>query len=200
MNGTDETAEMSDERHQALVNAHLAEYGAITTRNTYYMAVSLGLASFLTTSFGLVAQIPRLDSVLRVWLWVLGAELGCIVWYWCVYEQYTNVRYIEIRLRPKVQALLGTEAVWDYEAYKTGDRGREKGMGDVSVCALMCIAFIFLTILWWPGRLSFFWALDLFLLLVVIFLTIRTIMMTNAWSRDSKDIAAARQHGDGNTK
>jgi hypothetical protein len=101
----------------ALLQLHIAEYTALTTRNTYYMSVSFAIWPALVLYLTLFGILKGWESygVLLALLAVFGTELLGAGWYFCLYEQYQNVLYMETKLRPKVAELIPQTDYWAYE-------------------------------------------------------------------------------------
>jgi hypothetical protein len=128
-----------------LVQVHIAEYAAITNRNTYYMNVSFAfwpaLIVYLTLIQYLNSLKPGWSLSLTVSLAAIGSELITWGWYFCVVEQYKNVRYIETTLKPMLRQLLGTKEFWGYETerHSPTDIQWQRVIGDVWACVLVLL-------------------------------------------------------------
>lgn len=76
---------------------HIAEYSAITTRNTYYGTTSYALWAALVIFLTLMSITATTNSQyagLLAGVAAIGSELICIGWYFCVWEQFKNLYYI----------------------------------------------------------------------------------------------------------
>lgn len=108
-----------------LIQLHIAEYQALTTRNTYWMTMQFALFPMLLLFMALVAQLwNSLDHAVLLWGSALVAQLIVVVWYQAGWEQYNNVRYMERELRPSITNLLRENEFWKYELYLRQQRSR----------------------------------------------------------------------------
>ena len=115
-----ETAEIrtSDQRLQALLQLYIAEYQALTTRNTYWITLQYALWPILILSLALLAQVPSLlPKQVLAWSAAVIVQVIVVAYYGAAYETYNNVRYIEHELRPLVRAIVGGSPFWNYERY-----------------------------------------------------------------------------------
>ncbi len=117
-----------------IVSAHIAEYEALMTRNTYWVTIQFSTAPAIAIYFTLLATAWSTISIVQpakaadlqrsiLWIGILGAELFVIAGYMCVYEIYNNVRYVESHLRPELDKLLSNQNYWMYEKYLAKHRG-----------------------------------------------------------------------------
>jgi hypothetical protein len=129
----------SKQSHEAvdrslIVDAHIAEYEALMTRNTYWVTIQFSTAPAIAIYFTLLAVILSALGIVQpagaaalqksiLWVAVLGAELFVIAGYMCLYEIYNNVRYVESHLRPEMDKLLPNQNYWKYENYLAKHRG-----------------------------------------------------------------------------
>jgi hypothetical protein len=114
---------------------HIAEYEVLMTRNTYWttiqFSVAPAIAIYLTLLITTWESIKIVNPTANIgvyqkhllWLALLGTELFILAGYNCVYEIYNNVRYVETRLRPEVDKLIGSQLYWKYEQFLEGQRG-----------------------------------------------------------------------------
>lgn len=112
------------ERNSAsLIQLHIAEYQALTMRNTYWITLQYFLWPILIGFIGLATQLPNpFDPTLRIWGVVVVAQVVVVAYYASTLEQYTNVRYIETELKPSISALVGADSFWGYERYLAASR------------------------------------------------------------------------------
>jgi hypothetical protein len=103
---------------RALLDVHLAEYNALTTRCTYWMAMQLGLwpLSLLVIPALLEARAV-LPGRLLIWLGLFSLLVVVFIYDHLLFEQFLAVRYTEVELRRRIAALLPGETFWDYEAF-----------------------------------------------------------------------------------
>jgi hypothetical protein len=142
-----------------LIDLHIAEFSAITTRNTYYGAIAFGLwpalVIFLTLISGPALSIAQFRGFL-LGVAAIGSELICIGWYFCVWEQFKNVTYLEAQLKPRIASILRQDQenegpqpmFWAYEVWQMPRKGPQisRLIGD-----------------WWPGALVLWTSVELFL-------------------------------------
>jgi len=101
-----------------LVQLHVAEYQALTARNTSWQTLQAGLGPLLLLFYALVAQVwQSQDHATLVWVSVLVLEFVSLVFCQAALEGYNNVRYLETKLRPALVEVLGTNAFWMYERW-----------------------------------------------------------------------------------
>ncbi|HEX3551888.1 MAG TPA: hypothetical protein VIA62_01500 [Thermoanaerobaculia bacterium] len=123
----------------SLLQTHLAEYQAITTRNTYWLTLQYSLFPILGAAIAVLAQMwnqfdknPALSTQAhRIIIWLAVAIINVIIiahtevgW-----ESYNNVVYLENCLRPRIVYLLRDideerkSAALGYETYLKRQRG-----------------------------------------------------------------------------
>jgi hypothetical protein len=124
----------------ALLHVHLAEYQAITTRNTYWLTLQYALFPILGAALAVLSQMwnqfdrnPALSTQAHriiIWLAIVIVNVIIIAHTEVGWESYDNVVYLERCLRPQILYLLpGTErerknATLGYETYKRELRGK----------------------------------------------------------------------------
>lgn len=140
----DPHAEKSDPSNKqdrdALLHVHLAEYQAITTRNTYWLTLQYALFPILGTGIAVLAQMwnqfdkdPALSTQAHqviIWLAIAIINVIIIAHTEVGWESYDNVVYLERHLRPQILFLLDgvdekkKRAAFGYETYKRKLRGK----------------------------------------------------------------------------
>jgi hypothetical protein len=107
-----------------LLSAHVAEYNALTTRCTYWIALGYGLWPLVGIILALVAQLWNTISNHELLLWGSGilVQLVMLAFNQTLREVYNAVRYLERHVRPAVQTLTGATTVWGYETYNATQR------------------------------------------------------------------------------
>jgi uncharacterized membrane protein len=109
----------------AVLDVHLNEYQALTTRATYYIVLNsavwplmFALFGLLVTSLAYFTADNRREYAFPILVWAggFGAQLALVIWTFLVSEQYKIVLYIEKYLRPLVRDQVGTSDFWLYEA------------------------------------------------------------------------------------
>jgi hypothetical protein len=174
--------ELSD-TEKVLIQLHASEYSAMVTRISRFMSlqfviwpVLIGVLIFIAKEYS-KRQLP---ADLTAWGSVFAIQFATQNYNFALYEVYNHVRYIERVLRPRVVALLGTDAVWEYERYlhKTG-KAHSAWIGDIGP-AIGSLVAILLSAYWrWDDwRVSDFWGFALNgILLVQVSLTAYRIVM-----------------------
>lgn len=121
------TTEHSNARGQDVlltmrIQAHIAEYQALMTRNTHNITLQgIALPAILVSLSLLVQKWGSFDRTLLTWSAVLVVQV-LVFWTLTVqWEQYNNIRYIETRLRDAISEL-GDAHVWGYERYLASQR------------------------------------------------------------------------------
>lgn len=138
--------------HESLIQVHIAEYNAITTRNVYWLVMQQNIGTLLLVSFGIVATIfPWASQKIpaRYFFWgvltAVQASFGGINF--INEEIYRNVFYIENELRRTVQRLLiigslGEEQIWQYEAFLYKRSNKRPVITDAAPTILASVALI----------------------------------------------------------
>ena len=148
-----------------IVNAHIAEYEALMSRNTYWITIQFSTAPAIAIYFTLLATVWNAISYfhfveaialkkLVLWVGILGAECFVVAGYMCLYEIYNNARYVESCLRPELDKLLANHNYWMYEKYLARHRGTgalaNEWWAVVFTClALVAVAFYVRPWHWW---------------------------------------------------
>lgn len=104
---------------------HLAEYNALTMRNTYWITLQYACWPIMILFWGCAAQLwDKVPQTLLIW--VCGAVTQAVVASWCEagHDIYNNATYIEHNLRPKIRSLLQVDQFWGYESFLKGQRGK----------------------------------------------------------------------------
>ncbi|MFL6237301.1 MAG: hypothetical protein ACJ76N_29515 [Thermoanaerobaculia bacterium] len=154
----------------ALLQVHLAEYQAITTRNTYWLTLQYALFPILGAAVAVLAQMwnqfgndPSFGSLphrIIIWLVIAFANVIMIAHTEVGWESYDNVVYLERKLRPKIISLTegadedSEEAPLGYETYKGNLRGKGPKFWEVpapivSVGLLIAVLFLFCAVYHW---------------------------------------------------
>jgi hypothetical protein len=130
----------------ALLNVHVAEYEAMTTRCTYFMALQMGLWPLLLLFWPLLAQLRgAVPDRSLVWLGLLASQIVLFVYVHLLAEQYLMLVYIENDLRGMVGALIVSKVFWCYERSLLKQRYRA-GTSTYRLLGYAVIAFITLVI------------------------------------------------------
>jgi hypothetical protein len=128
---------------QRLLDLHIAEYQALTTRCTYWIALHYALWPILLLSLTLAAQLHGwLAQRAVLWGSVIAVQVTLIAYYTSMLEHYAAVHYIEQRLRPLVEAAIGTQTFWQYEAYVNSNRPRGPAWWEYSPLGVAMLALV----------------------------------------------------------
>jgi hypothetical protein len=107
-----------------LLQLHIAEYNALTMRNTYWITLQYALWPILLIFLGFVAQArPSIPLEYIIWGSAIVIQIIMLSYYAAQYEQYNNVWYIEHELRPAINSLILLNSFWGYEPYVNSHRG-----------------------------------------------------------------------------
>jgi hypothetical protein len=107
-----------------LIELHIAELAALTTRNTYLTSIAFtfwpGLIVYLTLISVIASSAKQENLSLIAGLAALGSGVLAFGWYHCIWEGFQNIRYVETVLKPTVRELLQEKPerlckVWNYE-------------------------------------------------------------------------------------
>jgi hypothetical protein len=109
---------------ERLLHLHIAEYNALTTRSTYLIAIGASFWTVLVMVLTILVAVWNVPNhALLIWSAGIVAQLFAFGWIGNSWGQYSNIRYIEERLRPAVVAVLGNPAAfWGYERYLSEQR------------------------------------------------------------------------------
>ncbi len=191
-----------------LIHLHIAEYTAITNRNTYYMSVAFAfwpaLIVYLTLIAYLILLKPGLSKSLSVSLTAIGSHLIVCGWYFCMVEQYKNVRYIETKLKPRLSQLLQTSEFWWYELERHSftDIQWPRVIGDIWACALVLLPACVL-LLKYPPMNRAEWlccVLSISTGMAVLSLTIQTVIERRKFERGLRETQAEAARARGKTQ
>jgi hypothetical protein len=108
-------AESSDSLQQ---QAHLAEYGALTNRITYWVSLQYVIYGFAAASLGFVAAAwGHLE--IQYLAWVCMLILLFLLWALLQtnFEIFAIVVYLEGNLKSQLRTLLSGSPTWDYETF-----------------------------------------------------------------------------------
>ncbi len=138
---------------KGLLDVHLFEYSALTTRITYWIAIQYGLFGLAGAYLGFAVQASSRVTVPTL---VLTSVLVLEVLTWAVlqtqYEIFNTAHYIESHLKPKVALLVGSDnSFWGWEPYL--DSQRAKGYIHFEwkwASLLLVLMFGLAVLLWFP--------------------------------------------------
>jgi hypothetical protein len=115
----------ADERDvDSLVQLHVAEYNALTTRCTYRIYFQFSIWGILLIYLPLIglAWNGGMDHAFILWVSALVAQGAVLAWQENLIEIYRSIEYIEQVQRPLLTDLLPGKQFWEYERYLAKDR------------------------------------------------------------------------------
>jgi hypothetical protein len=129
----------------SLINLHIAEYNALTNRNTGWMNIQQNVWMLMVLSLTLMAAIwaakPQyFPIILWVALFVVQAQFAVLCF--ATQEIYRNVYYIECDLRPSIQQMIERPDFWQYEPFLANRSGRKPLLTDAIPAALSTITVL----------------------------------------------------------
>ena len=137
---------MSHTNDASLLQLHIAEYQALTTRASYWIVLQFGLLPVIPIYLALAAQVSESGVILKevvIWGTVAGLQLVALVWAQTALEMFAVVRYIELYLRPLVKSVINTDSVfWGYELYLIKNRPTPALWGEFGVPFLNLIVLV----------------------------------------------------------
>jgi hypothetical protein len=108
---------------QTILQFHVAEYQALTSRSTYYIYIAFSIWPMLILLFTLVLPMwSEARSIYLLWFLCIASEFALLLWIENSWMQYNNIFYIEHLLRPQIAIQLPKENVWAYEKYLADQR------------------------------------------------------------------------------
>ena len=131
----------------SLIQLHIAEYQALTTRGSYWIVLQVSLLPIIPIYLALAAQMWQSGVILRevvIWMTLAGLQIVGIVWAQTVLEQYALVRYVECYLRPMVEKTMSSADFWGYEPHLIKNRAVATAFAEPTV-AILCSAFLMIT-------------------------------------------------------
>lgn len=130
-----------------LIQLHVAEYQALTTRATYFITLMSGVWPLVILFIALTGQVWR-SFPRPILLWGSGIALQTMLIFWAQFliEQYQIVRYVEAQLRPLIQPIVGDALFWQYEPWLAKKRNKGPISWEYSVALgvtlLMIVAIV----------------------------------------------------------
>ena len=191
-----DSLEAAAERPKLLLDVHLNEYQALTTRATYYVVMSTAIWPLIFLYLGLLAtawqhlpaESAKFGFPLMVWGGGLGVQLALVIWTFLVCEQYKMTLYVERDLRPLVKDLVGTPSFWLYEQKLRGRTPLLKWLElqkELWILILMLIA-VLLRILVFHGFGLLDWiglALNVVILVALVLMAVSAAKIRHQWER-----------------
>jgi hypothetical protein len=182
----------------ALIQLHVAEYQALTTRASYWIVLQISLLPVVPIYLTLAAELWKSNVIIYreivIWSTVAGLQLIGIVWAHTVVEQFNVVRYIELYLRPLVKQAAASEIFWNYEPHLSRHRPAVMQWGGYFI-TLLSLAIVTITGI--TRYQTGVWSLwdTLGLILNLIFLVTMSLLFYSAqnmlreWSDSEKNLA-----------
>jgi hypothetical protein len=147
------TAELASKSY--LLQAHVNEYQALTMRNTYWITLQFACWPIMLLFVALVAQLSHLvNRELLIWGSSIVVQVVVLTWYQAAHEMYSNVIYMETRLRDQMQRLIGAGDFWGYENYLREKRGRRPLWSEVYPAIGCLAAYSAIAFSTWPWSLG----------------------------------------------
>jgi hypothetical protein len=108
---------------EKIVEVHIAEYQAITSRSSSLIIIASSIWPMLIVLLSVIAYAwtPQRSPYL-VWSICAIGEFSLFYWAENSWQQMNNIRYIEKFLRPKLEVALSTQRFWHYEQYLHNQR------------------------------------------------------------------------------
>ena len=115
-------AARGDEDWQPILQLHLAEYQALTTRITYWITLQYSTAPITGGVLLLLAGVRDiLPPILLIWATATIVEIGIGAYFYTIYEMMNNAEYIECRLATSIRECFpNAPPFWQYERYRKG--------------------------------------------------------------------------------
>ncbi len=137
---------MSDqnELNKLLVQLHIAEYQALTNRNTNWSTIQLYIFSLIVAFITFMVLVWNKETMLQtfvLWGGCIIVQLCLLQLYFVGHEIYRNVYYIEGELRRNVSALVRDLHVWRYEQFLVTRSGKKPIWTDITPTILFLAAF-----------------------------------------------------------
>ncbi len=133
----------ADANH-TLLQLHLAEYQALTTRASYWIVLQYGLMGVVPVYLALGFQAWQSAPVKEVVIWATLAFLQFtgLLWALTMLEQFAIVKYIECYLRPLIRESLAADRFWGYEPHLVKNRPYSINSGHFIVPAIILLVIV----------------------------------------------------------
>lgn len=117
---------MKKTKKDNLINLHIAEYNALTTRTTYFINIQFILLTALPAWIIVIVNIwdSKLEYI-YIWGLLLGVQLIGIINAFVTLEYYKIVTYLESDLKPEIIKLIKNKSFWSYESFLIKERGKK---------------------------------------------------------------------------
>jgi hypothetical protein len=180
-----------DVSDNTLIQLHLAEYQALTTRASYWIVLQFSLLPAGPVYIVLAYQAWQSGSIkikeIVVWSTLAVLQLMAMLWSNTILEQFAIVKYIECYLRPQI----GKGLFWGYEPYLVKHRPIKSTWGNYSIPTLGLIVLVIILITrfnefsrWDVGGVT----INLILLAILWNLSFKISKMQREWSTFDKNL------------
>lgn len=103
----------------SILQLHIAEYSALTTRITYWITLQFSIAPVATGALILLATTyPLFSLAVMGWAAVVIVDAFLCVYYYTLFEIMSNSQYIECDLAPRIREIVPDALFWQYENYR----------------------------------------------------------------------------------
>lgn len=186
-------AASQDDGQRSLIQVHIAEYAALTTKATYNIGFCTVIWGLLAGYVTLIVNVwPRIKQSSIIWVNAAVIELLFIWVSMIIFDQYLSLLYIETELKPRLATKLPKgEEYWGWERFVAKRRdnkaallwewGMSIGTGLLIISALIWRIYVGWTKWDWQSAISFL----LFYFLVEIARDIQN--MRKEWMRFNAD-------------
>jgi hypothetical protein len=134
-----------------LIQLHVAEYQALTTRATSFITLMAGIWTLVLLYVAFAAQVPMSFPRPLFW-WGSGVILQTMIIFWAQFlvEQYQIVRYLEAQLHPLVQSAVGDAMFWQYEPSLAKGRTKAPILWEYAAAFGVAVAMILVSFIRFP--------------------------------------------------
>ncbi|HEX3654523.1 MAG TPA: hypothetical protein VHV55_01885 [Pirellulales bacterium] len=132
---------------ELLVQLHIAEYQALTTRCTYWITLQFSLWPILLLYLALIVQLwTSIPHEIVLWGSLAVAEFIVLIYYQLNGEHYHCIVYIEEHVRPLIESLIGQRRFWEYEGYLNRARCGKAAWYELAPAIIVAVCVVALTL------------------------------------------------------
>jgi hypothetical protein len=128
-----------------------------------------------------------------IWGCALLVQVSLLVWAQFLFEQYSIVRYIETELRKKVEPLVGSVQIWQYELFLARSRGKASAWWEYATpLGVLAVFVVAVTLRWQYKSIWDYWGAgaNLALIFLQAFRAANVVRARRKWEKaDSKLLA-----------